>query len=65
MPPPRQYDEPLTRAISIRVTDAHYRQLHEIAAQNQVPMRTFIRQAIDEAVSDCREVAVFRIPDQD
>jgi hypothetical protein len=59
---PRQFDEPATRRIAVRVTPAQQRDLQRVASENQTDVAGVIRQAVNEYVSDYRDARVFRLP---
>ena len=52
---PRLADEPATVHVKVRMTPTQRLELERIAADNHMRMTTFMREAINEAVSDCRE----------
>lgn len=53
-------DAPATKTIRVRVTDETARELARIARINRTNRAAFIREAIDEAVSDCSDQRLFR-----
>lgn len=57
---PRQYTEPASEDVNVRVTPSQRRDLEQVARDNRSSMATIIREAIDEYVADYRERPVFR-----
>lgn len=55
MPNVRQFDEPATTVISVRVTLTQRRDLQQVARENQTCLSGVIREAVDEYVSDYRD----------
>jgi uncharacterized protein (DUF1778 family) len=45
--------------LNIRLTADEKRRIYEVAALNGLPPTVFVRQAIEEAVSDCIEEGLF------
>jgi hypothetical protein len=53
-------DEPRSVVVKIRLTLTQRQRLCSIASLNGLNQTAFIRQAIDEAVSDCSDDPLFR-----
>lgn len=53
-PRPR-YGEPANRVIHIRLTRRQYRDLTQVARDNQTTLAGLIREAVEEFVADYRE----------
>jgi hypothetical protein len=55
MPTPRQFDEPATVIIRVRVTQSQRRDLEQVARDNHTTLSGALREAADEYVGDYRE----------
>lgn len=60
MPPRPRRGSPANRPVHVRVTADELDDLRRVASENGVTTSEFIREAVNEAVSDYRERAVFR-----
>jgi hypothetical protein len=55
MAAPRQFDEPSTAFIVMRVTLTQQREIRQVARENRLTVSEVLREATDEFVADYRE----------